>query len=67
MNTWKDRLYTAAVGTLRNPDKPLAKTELLSDLFVLWARSEEYDAASCTEREHLRGYWMALMDIVSGR
>ena len=71
MNIWKDHLYQAATGqktSLLRPDGPLlTKAELLSDLFILWARSDEYETASCTEREHLRGYWMALMDMVSGR
>ena len=70
MNLWKDRFYAAATRkqtSLLRPKKTDSPVQSLTDGFVLWVRSKEYEAASCSDREHMRGYWMALMDVVAGR
>ena len=70
MQIWKDRFFIAStkIDTSRlKIGKPPLKVAVLKDLYIKWIESDDYNKASPNEREYMRGYWMALKDLVSGK
>ena len=70
MQIWKDRFFiaTTEIDTSRlKIEKPSPKVTPLKDLYIKWLESDDYNKASPSEREYMRGYWMALKDLLSGK
>ena len=70
MKIWTDRFFitTTEIDISRlKIEKPPLKVTVLKDLYIKWVESDDYNKASPSEREYIRGYWMALKDLVSGK